>query len=152
MTPSKISQKIAAGKIELIERFIRQINQLDLLPRETFIGEAINVAAGESYLRRSIEALIDLGRHILARAFGVPAVEYGDVGPKLAECGVVDQAQATTLSKIGRYRNRLVHMYDEVTPEELHQILTTELVDLTEIAETIKQWLAQNPDKIDTSL
>ena len=35
---------------------------------------------------------------------------------------------------------------------ELHQILTTELVDLTDIAEAIKQWLAQNPDKIDTSL
>jgi uncharacterized protein YutE (UPF0331/DUF86 family) len=152
MTPSKISQKIAAGKIELIERFLRQIDDLQLEPVETFIGDPITVAAGESNLRRSLEALLDLGRHVLARGFGVPAVEYREIGPKMAQCGVIDEARGNTLQKIGGYRNRLVHFYDEVTPEELHKILTTELTDVVDITTGIKTWLAANPDRIDDDL
>lgn len=152
MTPSKISQKIAAGKIELIERFLRQIDDLQLEPVEMFTSDPITIAAGESYLRRSLEALLDLGRHVLARGFGVPAVEYREIGPKMAECGVIDQARGDTLQKIGGYRNRLVHLYDEVTPEKLHEILTTELTDVVDIANEIKTWLSANPDKINDGL
>ena len=152
MTPSKISQKVAAGKIELIQRFIRQIGAIDLEPAEEFTGSPLNAAAGESNLRRSLEALLDLGRHILARGFGVPAVEYSEIGPKLTECGVLDRDRGETLRKIGGYRNRLVHLYDEITPEELHKILTTELNDVVDITEGIKTWLANNPDMVDDDL
>jgi len=152
MTPSKISQKVAAGKIELIQRFNRQIEDIDLDPPGAFTGSPLNVAAGESNLRRSLEALLDLGRHILARGFGVPAVEYGVIGPKLAECGVLDRMRGETLRKIGGYRNRLVHLYDEVSPEELHRILTTEMNDVVGITGDIKTWLADNPDKVDDDL
>ena len=149
MTPSKISQKVAAGKIELIQRFLRQVDDIDLESVESFSGGTLNVAAGESILRRSLEALLDLGRHILARGFGVPAVEYSEIGPKLAGCGVLEKNQGDTLRKIGGYRNRLVHLYNEVTPEELHKILTTELNDVVDITEGIKTWLAENADRVD---
>lgn len=152
MTPSKISQKVAAGKMELILRFVSQIQDIDLDPVEVFVGSQLNVAAGESNLRRSLEALLDLGRHVLARGFGVPAVEYGEIGPKLTKCGVLDRDQGETLRKIGGYRNRLVHLYHEVSPEELHQILTTELQDVVDITDNIKSWLAANPDRVDDDL
>ncbi len=152
MTPSKISQKVAAGKIELIAQNIQRIKDLDLHPREAFLGEEINAAAGESCLLRALEALLNLGRHILARAFGVAVVEYEEVGPKLAEKDVLPEALAEKLSKEGRYRNRLVHMYFEVTPEELHGVFTNELADIEDIADSIKHWMTANPDKVDTSL
>lgn len=152
MTPTRISQKVAAGKIELIERFVRQIGDLDVEPAEAFIASPLNVAAGESNLRRSLEALLDLGRHVLARGFGVAAVEYGEIGPKLTESKILDRERGETLRKIGGYRNRLVHLYFEVSAEELHQILTTELNDVLDITECIKSWLADNPEKVDDDL
>jgi uncharacterized protein YutE (UPF0331/DUF86 family) len=152
MTPSEISQKVVTGKIELVQRFVSQIEDIDLEPVEAFISSPLNVAAGESNLRRSLEALLDLGRHVLARGFGVPAVEYGEIGPKMTTCGVLDRERGETLRKIGGYRNRLVHLYHEVTPEELHQILTTELQDVVDITESIKSWLAANPDRVNNDL
>lgn len=152
MTPSKISQKVAAGKLELIQRFVSQIEDIDLDPVEKFVGSPLNVAAAESNLRRSLEALLDLGRHVLARGFGVPAVEYKEIGPKLIECGVLNRERGDLLRKIGGYRNRLVHLYLEVSPEELHQILTTELQDVVDITESIKTWLAANPDRVDDDI
>ena len=152
MTPSKISQKVATGKIELIERYLHQIEDIDLEPVETFVDSPLHVAAGESNLRRSLEALLDLGRHVLARGFGVAAVEYSEIGPKLAECRVLNRTQGQTLRKIGGYRNRLVHLYDEVIPEELHKILTAELKDVVNITEAIKSWLVKNDDRVDSDL
>lgn len=34
------------------------------------------VAAGESFLRRALEVLLDLGRHVLAKGFGRVVPEY----------------------------------------------------------------------------
>ncbi len=48
MTPSEISQKVVTGKIELVQRFVSQIEDIDLEPVEAFIGSPLNVAAGES--------------------------------------------------------------------------------------------------------
>jgi len=143
---------VVTGKIELVQRFVSQIEDIDLEHVEAFTSSPLNVAAGESNLRRSLEALLDLGRHVLARGFGVPAVEYGEIGPKMTKCGVLDRDEGETLRKIGGYRNRLVHLYHEVTPEELHQILTTELQDVVDITERIKSWLAANPDRVNNDL
>jgi uncharacterized protein YutE (UPF0331/DUF86 family) len=70
----------------------------------------------------------------------------------MTTCGVLDRERGETLRKIGGYRNRLVHLYHEVTPEELHQILTTELQDVVDITESIKSWLAANPDRVNNDL
>ncbi len=78
-----------------------------------------NIAAAESYLRRALEALLDLGRHILAKGLGEGAVEYRQIALALRRAGVVDEAQGALLHDMAGYRNRLTHFYDEVTAAEL---------------------------------
>jgi len=58
---------------------------------ESFIKDSKNLAAAESYLRRALEALLDLGRHVLAKGFGIVVAEYKEIGVKLAEQGVLDE-------------------------------------------------------------
>ena len=88
------------------------------------------VAAGDSYLRRALEALLDLARHVLAKGFGRAPAEYAEVARQLGEVGVVNAALAARLGVMARYRNRMVHFYDEITETELFGILTGELADI----------------------
>ena len=83
-------------------------------------GDPRNVAAGDSYVRRALEALMDLGRHILAKGLGRVASEYRDISRQLLAGGVIDEETSQRMSDMAGYRNRLVHFYDEVTPRELH--------------------------------
>ena len=46
---------------------------------------------------------------------------------------------------MARYRNRMVHFYDDVTPPELYGILTKERQDVEEILTAIQRWLAIPP-------
>ncbi len=50
------------------------------------------------------------------------------------------------------YRNRLTHFYDEVTPEELFKILTTQITDIESVLEETLSWLRSNRELVDTSL
>jgi uncharacterized protein YutE (UPF0331/DUF86 family) len=152
VTPGPISQKVVVAKSEIVREMLAGIRTLPLDSERDFRADPRMVAAGESYLRRGIEALIDLGRHLLARGFGKLVPEYAEVAAELGRRGVLDPAIATRLRVMARYRNRLVHFYDEVTPAELYRILSSELADIEEALAGLLSWVAQHPVQVDTSL
>lgn len=150
MTP--IRQKVIAAKVSVIREMMAVIDTLPLGSLDQFLEDRLTPPAGESLLRRALEALLDIGRHILAKGFGAPVAEYGKIGESLHARGVLSSQRAAELVAMGRYRNRLTHFYDEVTPEELFTILTTHLEDLTSILDELLEWLRTHPEMVDTSL
>jgi uncharacterized protein YutE (UPF0331/DUF86 family) len=110
------------------------------------------VAAAESYLRRALEALLDLGRHILAKGYGMGVTEYKEVAVQLGQQGVLPVEDAALLNRMAGYRNRLVHFYHEVMPGELYEICATRLADLQHLADSFRDWLRAHPEKLDTTL
>lgn len=92
MTPGRIRSDVVAERIAWIREMIDSIKRLPLSDYEVFINDPRNPAAAESYLRRAIEALLDLGRHILAKGFGFEVIEYKDIGVKLSETDVITRS------------------------------------------------------------
>lgn len=152
MSPGKIRAAVVAAKVELIERMLDGTRSLPLATEREFVADPRMVAAGESFLRRALEALFDIGRHILAKGFGVPAAEYKDIAHRLGEHAVLDDEQTARLTAMAGYRNRLVHVYDEVTPAELYTILTQHIDDVRVLTDAARTWLAAHPDRVDDSL
>lgn len=79
MTPSKINKEVVTQRISWILQMTEAIKELPLEEQEGFLKEKKNVAAAECYLRRALEAPLDLGRHILAKGFAYPATEYKEI-------------------------------------------------------------------------
>jgi uncharacterized protein YutE (UPF0331/DUF86 family) len=148
MSPGLISRIVVADKVAAIQRMLDGIRSLPLDDLEAFTADPRMVAAGDSYLRRALEALLDLGRHVLAKGFGRAPAEYAEVARQLGEVGVVDSTRAARLTLMARYRNRMVHFYDEITDDELHRILTRELRDIEDLVTAVAGWLAANPDRV----
>lgn len=148
MSPGSISRVVVADKISLVRRMLDGIRSLPLDSVGTFTADPRMVAAGDSYLRRALEALLDLARHVLAKGFGRAPAEYAEVARELGEVGVVDGGLAAKLVVMARYRNRMVHFYDEITDEELFGILTGQLRDVEDVMSAVTSWLAANPDRV----
>ncbi|MCD6295899.1 MAG: hypothetical protein J7M30_01970, partial [Deltaproteobacteria bacterium] len=83
MSPGKISKRVIADRLDWIEKMIEGINLLSLNDYETFIRDKRNIWAAESCLRRALEALMDLGRHISAKGFGRGVSEYKEIASSL---------------------------------------------------------------------
>lgn len=152
MSPGKIRVAVVSDKAALAQRMLADVSTLPLGSEPEFLADPRMVAAGESFLRRALEALFDIGRHLLAKGFAEPAAEYKAIAQKLAEHGVVDAAAGERLRAMAGYRNRLVHFYDEVSPAELYRILTGRLEDVREILGAFRAWMAAHPELLDESL
>lgn len=152
MTPGKISKRVAVDRLAWVDRMIVEIQALPLDDRETFLADNRNVWAAESCLRRALEALFDLGRHILAKGFASGIGEYKEIAERLQQEGIFDEQQARLLITMAGYRNRMVHFYHEIQAEELYTICSEHLVELEVIASAFRLWLKQNPENLDDSL
>ena len=149
MTPARIRSDVVAERIAWIREMIGSIQKLPLSDYDTFVRDPRNPAAAESYLRRAIEALLDLGRHILSKGFGRAVAEYKDIGVKLSEEGVLSETHGTLFRKIAGYRNRMVHFYHEVSKQELYDLCTRQAGDIEVLLEALIDWIRNNPDKTD---
>lgn len=152
MTPSGLRAKIVAERADWVRRMLDGIRALPLETYAVFRADPRNVAAAESHLRRALEALLDLGRHVLAKNFGRAVTEYKDVARALIEVGVLDDQGGTLLRHLAGYRNRLVHFYHEVSETELYEICTGELDDVAAVLAAILGWIEAHPETIDQSV
>ena len=152
MVPGPISKKIVAAKLETVTEMLVGVESLPLSSFADFTRDPRMVAAGESYLRRALEALLDLGRHVLAKGFGLAVPESGAIAERLGELGVLAPEIAANLKRMAGYRNRMVHEYDVVTPPELYRILTDHRTEIDDVLMAIRDWLAHHPEKVDDRL
>jgi len=149
MTPTKIRAAVVAERISWVRKMIQSVEALPTDAYDEFVGDPRNVASAESYLRRGIEALLDLGRHILAKGFAVAVTEYKEIGTSLAKEGILSDEHGILLRQIAGYRNRMVHFYHEVSHEELYRLSTQNLKDIENLLEALVHWLRDHPNKMD---
>lgn len=149
MTPSQLRYQVVAERIAWVQDMLRSVRKLPLATYEEFCGDPRNLAAAESYLRRALEALLDLGRHILAKGFGVGGTEYKEIARSLEREGVLSAECAVITRKLAGYRNRMVQFCHEISAQELFEICSLHLQDLEIILDALTVWVKNNPDKID---
>ena len=152
MTPTLISRRVVVDRLALVDKLLDEIRRLPLDDRATFFGDSRNVGMAESCLRRSLEALLDVGRHLLAKGFAVGVTEYKEIANRLEEKAVLSHADATILRVLAGYRNRLVHFYHEVSSEELFEICGHQLGDVQQVCDAYRRWLREHPDRLDETL
>ena len=74
MSPSKVRVATVLAKSALVDAMLAGIATLPLESLAAFSRDARDAAAAESYVRRALEALLDLGRHILSKGLGAGRV------------------------------------------------------------------------------
>lgn len=112
-------------------------------------------AVAGHYLRRALEAVFDIGGHIISRFAYSPGKRpktIKEIAVALGERGVIEKDFANgPLVNMAGYRNRLVHFYDEITPKELYRIIKDDLSDLETFAKAVVK-LAKNPERLDLNI
>ena len=152
MMSGMISKRVVSDRLAWVDRMVSEIRALPLEDRAAFFSDRRNLWAAESCLRRGLEALLDLGRHILAKGFGIGVSEYKEIALRLAEHDVLAAQDADLLRVLAGYRNRLVHFYHEIGPDELYEICAFRLTDLERLATAYREWLRKHPDQLDERL
>jgi uncharacterized protein YutE (UPF0331/DUF86 family) len=146
MSPGEIDSKVVVQRAFWISQMTDSLKDLRLEEKAAFLADRHKIAAAESYLRRALEALFDMGRHILAKRFAYPATEYKEIAKGLSDKRVLVEKETELMRKMAGYRNRVVQFYHEITPEELHEISLYHLNEIKLLADKLVQWTKEHQD------
>lgn len=136
-----LNKNMLNDRLDQIRVSVNRLSRLAKLTREEFIADSDAFAVAEHHLRRGLEAVLDIGRHIIAKkGLGKPE-DYSGVLTLLGRHGVIPDSFATRIRGIAGYRNRLVHLYAEVTPAEIYDLINTRLDDFAEFSRLILDYL-----------
>jgi uncharacterized protein YutE (UPF0331/DUF86 family) len=133
--------------LRFIETCLQELKPFAAMTEEEFLSDRKNPPFIESYLRRSLEAVFDIGRHILAKTSGFKGIEYKVIARELGDKGVITRELGETLYVMAGYRNRMVHFYREITPVELFQIIQHNLRDFERFIAEIVAFLRAYEEK-----
>lgn len=134
-------------RVNGIQAEIAELQELGKQSLEEFSsGDGYKLA--EYHLHHALEGVFHIASHILSRLPGGQATEYAESARKLGEFGIIDKEFAnTTLVKMGKYRNRIVHFYAEITPKEYYNIIKHDLGDFDIFLAAVKKVL-ENPQQL----
>lgn len=139
MTPGSVDLKIVRDRLLLVEQSLEDLRSLPQTDVDEFTSDRRNILAADAALRRGLEALFDVTRHLLAKGVGVGSLEYREVAQSAGDHGLVDDLSlAARFVEMAGYRNRLTHHYDEVTPAELFAVISQRLGDLEAVADALR--------------
>lgn len=140
MVISNLNIKLIEDRLGFINKAVARLKKLSIYNEEDFLRND-NPAIAESYLRRSLEAVFDIGRHIIAKTAGKGFVEYKEIARVLGDKEIVSRNCSNSLILMAGYRNRLIHFYHEVEDRELYEILKENLVDIENFVREIKRFI-----------
>lgn len=141
-----LDKDIILRRINGIQQEIVELQKLTAIPFQEF-KDGVGFKLAQFHLHRALEGVFHISAHILSRIPGGQATEYKEMARKIGEYGIVDkQFAATVLQNMAGYRNRLVHFYAEISPEEIYDILNNRLGDFDIFLQGVKNVL-ENPEK-----
>jgi uncharacterized protein YutE (UPF0331/DUF86 family) len=120
----KIRQKLQFMREELVE-----LQKFQGMSLAHFKSNRIYEAAATRMLQVTIEAFLDICAHLISReGWGLPKT-YTEAVELAARNGLIPLEMKDTYKAIARFRNRIVHLYDEVDAAEIWTIIQNHLDD-----------------------
>ncbi len=126
-----LNKEVLRTRISYIEDSLRSLERFKGIPFEEFHSNPDHFRIAFYDLHRSLEAIMDIGSHILSRIPGARPASYKDIPRLLNKYKMIPSEFADqSLAKMAGYRNRMVHFYGEITERELYAIIQEELGNL----------------------
>lgn len=118
------------AKISYIKEQVAGIDSLlKSKKKEDILSDPWLVKGLKYSLQTAVEAMIDLAYHVTAKKFGHAPTDARDALRILAEEGIIEKERLAVYTAMVGFRNRIVHGYQEVSPEKVYSVAKFELGD-----------------------
>jgi uncharacterized protein YutE (UPF0331/DUF86 family) len=136
-----VKRQIIHKRLQKLDEYLGYLQRAQKYSFEQFAGDPERYGSVERFLHLALEALIDLGSHVVADE------NLGDVGYQrdipalLAEHDYISDDQQEKWFQMIGFRNILVHEYAEIDRRIVYDVLQNKLSDLLAIREQFARLL-----------
>lgn len=136
------NRQLVADRTQAARNALGRLERLSSMSFEEFKGDPDNYAIAEHHLRRALEAVLDIGRHVVVKSGWGNPTKYREIFDFLERGGVLSATLAQSGRALAGYRNRLVHEYAAVTQDEMWEVLQTKLPDIRELLAALVRYVS----------
>jgi len=124
-----VDKNVILRKISELELYQKQIKEFSDMTVERYKSDWKTQRIVERTLQIMVETCADIASHIVSdRGMRTP-VSYADIFKVLSENGIIDTALFQIMEKMSKFRNVVVHQYEQVDAEIVVLILKKHLGD-----------------------
>lgn len=138
----KTKEKVAR-KIKNMQGYVTFLREHSA-DEEELLKDYLLKSAIERNLQLAIESALDIGEIIISAENLEKPEDYRSIISTLGKEGIIPINFAKDFQEAAKLRNILVHMYTEVDPAEISQILENNLDDFDEYTQYIAIYLESN--------
>jgi uncharacterized protein YutE (UPF0331/DUF86 family) len=136
-----VNKEIIRKRLNKLDEYLDILYVLRKYNFDAFIENPEHYGSAERFLHLAIEALNDIGNHIIADD-GLGIVDwYRDIPVILLENGVITPEMKENWIRMIGFRNTLVHEYIEIDRHIVYEVLQNNLADIEEFKRIFAQYL-----------
>ncbi len=106
------------------------MKELAELEKKDFLSDYRNFDSAKYNLQAAVEAMLDIAAHIISREGYTSPNTSADSFRILAAEGIIKEDLLLKFVKMTKFRNRIVHLYDQIDEEFIYQIINNNLEDI----------------------
>ena len=130
-----VPDDVMLAKAAVIERSLRRVRQIHAADPE--LSDLMHLDALTLNVERACQAAIDLAMHVVAmKHLGMPQSQ-ADAFRLLADADIMARELAQRMIGMCGFRNILVHQYQDLEVEALHQVATRRWQDLVALCHAV---------------
>ena len=134
--PDKVTKLISE-----MRKSLERLETISAINKNEFLKNPDKIDSLKYNFIIAIESAIDFCNHIISQnGYRIPN-DYGDAFQVLFEQGAFNEEYIKELKLMAKFRNRLVHIYWEVSNEKIYDFLKNDLIDLNNFLKNIAEFL-----------
>lgn len=136
-----VRSEVIRKRINKLDEYLEVLKNLQRYSYDEFISDPEHYGSTERFLHLAIEAITDMGNHIIAdESLGI-VNWYSDIPDIFAVKGYIDDALKEKWIQMIGFRNVLAHEYIEIDHKLVYEVLQNKLSDLQLLKEVFIRFL-----------
>jgi uncharacterized protein YutE (UPF0331/DUF86 family) len=133
--------EVVQKRLEKIEEYLHILRHMRRHPRDAFLVDPEKYGSAERFLQLVMEALTDLGNHVIADGNLGTVDSSADIPRLLCGKGHLDADLRDIWIRMIGFRNILVHEYLEVDRGLVFDVLQNRLDDIVKLCRVFRSFL-----------
>lgn len=138
---SKVIFNKIVGKLGRLDEYLRYLTEIQKIGKNDFVEDYHYHGLAERYLQLAIEVILDTGKLIIIAENLRRPEDNQDIFAVLEENKIISRPLAQELIGIAGFRNILVHDYEKIDREIVHEKLQNNLINFRDFKKEISRAL-----------
>ncbi len=136
-----VRTEVIRKRLNKLDEYLSILYSLRQYNFDEFISDPEHYGSAERFLQLAIEAMTDIGNHLISELQLGVVNWYSDVPGILAEKGYMDHSLKEKWTQMIGFRNVLVHEYLDIDRKIVHEVLQHRLEDIEALKQVFAQFL-----------